>query len=239
MSLLTVVQNACDEVGMPRPATVASAADNTTRQLFALANREGKDLSTGGSVGRSYDWTALQTECVFTTVGTESQGLITTLAPGFRYIIGDTIWNRSQRLPFPGALTPQDWQLLKAAFVSGPYPQYRIRDGELIMLPVPTAGQTAAFEYVTSFWATDSTGATLNTGYVLDGDVALLDEDLITLGVVWRFKKAKGLDFADDYENYKSRVFAAMGRDGGKTKLDMGDRGYVPRIVIPEGNWPV
>ena len=54
-SLLTLVQNACAELGLAVPGTVAGATDQQTVQMFALANAVGADLLTRNQ------WTALQT----------------------------------------------------------------------------------------------------------------------------------------------------------------------------------
>lgn len=54
-SLLTLVQNACAELGLAVPGTVAGATDQQTVQMFALANAVGADLLTKSQ------WTALQT----------------------------------------------------------------------------------------------------------------------------------------------------------------------------------
>ncbi|MEJ0092822.1 MAG: hypothetical protein WDN46_14295 [Methylocella sp.] len=56
MTYLEIVQTACDELGLDRPAVVAGATDLQTRQLGALINRDLREIQ------QNYDWTALQTE---------------------------------------------------------------------------------------------------------------------------------------------------------------------------------
>lgn len=73
-SLLTLVQNACAELGLAVPGTVAGATDQQTVQMFALANAVGADLLT------RTQWTALQTlavinvEAPVVTTGTVADG---------------------------------------------------------------------------------------------------------------------------------------------------------------------
>jgi hypothetical protein len=38
----------------------------------------------------------------------------------------------------------------------------------------------------------------------------------MTQGVIWRWKAAKGLEYAEDYNKYERLVADQMGRDGGK-----------------------
>lgn len=54
--LLTILQTAANELGLPAPSTVVNTSDLQTTQLMALANRVCTDLY------REYDWTDLQLE---------------------------------------------------------------------------------------------------------------------------------------------------------------------------------
>lgn len=54
-SLLTLVQNACAELGLAIPGAVAGNTEQQTAQMFALANAVGADLLS------RHQWTALQT----------------------------------------------------------------------------------------------------------------------------------------------------------------------------------
>jgi hypothetical protein len=236
MSLLTIVQDVCGEIGIPIPASVVGSNSELVQQLFRLAKREGEQLSSGASVGLSYDWTELQSEATWTSTATELQGALATLAPGFRYIINDTIFDRTEQWQQPGPLSPVVWQWRKAATASGPYPEWRIRAGGLYMYPVPSAGHTMAFEYASSYWCQDSSG-TAKVTWTADDDTARLDEEWFKLGLIWRWRKAKGLDYAEDFRSYQITVTHAMGRDGGKPRLTMDNKREWPRVVTPEGNW--
>lgn len=237
MSLLTIVQNACKRMGLAAPAAVASSTDTQIIQFMALANEEGEELSTGASVGLSHDWQVLQSEATFTTLAAESQGAIATIAPGFKYIIDGTIWDRSRRLPAYGSLTPQAWQNFKAWGFANPFPKYRVRGGLLLLMPVPAAGDSYYFEYQSSNWCADA-GGTGKSAFTADTDVGLLDEQLMTAGLIWRWKKAKGFDYAEDFRQYQTRVMNAIARDVESSVLDMGRKEDARTgIVVPVGNW--
>ncbi|HWT40962.1 MAG TPA: hypothetical protein VN081_06915 [Dongiaceae bacterium] len=238
MSLLTIVQNACTRIGIPSPTAVVSSTDAQILQLLALANEEGESLATGTSAGTSYDWQALQLEASFVTTATESQGTIESIAPGFKYIIGGTIWDRTKRLPVYGSLDPQTWQNFKSWGVTSPFPKYRVRGGLLLLMPIPAAGDSYYFEYQTKNWCTSADGVTLKTGFTADDDVALLDEQIMTAGLIWRWKEAKGFEYAEDFRKYQNRVINAIARDTERPVLDMGRRtDSRTGIVIPIGSW--
>ncbi len=240
MSLLTIVQSACQRIGISAPTVVVGSMDLQVIQLLALVNKEGKELATGASVGLSHDWQALQAEASFTSIATESQGAISTIAPGLKYIIGDTIWDRTRRLKAYGSMSPSEWQNYKAWSINSPYPRYRIRGNLLLLLPTPAAGELFYFEYQGKNWCTDATGATSKAAFSADTDIALLDEDLITDGLVWRFKHARGLDYAEDFATYQRDATNAIARDTERPDVDLNRCGSsASGVVIPVGSWNV
>lgn len=164
MTMLSIIQSAQQRLGLTVSTTVAGSTDDTAVQLLALLNQAGEELA------EVYPWQALQNEATFTTVATEEQGSISDIAPGFFYLLNQTIWNRSLRRPVFGALNPEEWQLLKASSVTGPFQQFRLRGDKLRFIPAPPAGQTCAFEYITKNWVGSNAAAT----YAMDATLAAI-----------------------------------------------------------------
>ena len=46
MTLLSIIQTVCGEVGIPVPNAAAKSLDPQIQQLVALANREGRELAS-------------------------------------------------------------------------------------------------------------------------------------------------------------------------------------------------
>lgn len=236
MSLLTMTQQVCRRLGIPAPVSVSSSSDPQIIQLMAIANEEGQDLSS------RYPWQALQNESTFVTVATESQGAITSLAgTDFRYILNNIMWDRSLLMPIYGPLSPQNWQTLKAQNVTGPFNQFRIRGGLLRFIPIPVAGDTVAFEWISKNWVSVTASSTTSATWTADADTGLLPEEVMTQGVIWRWQAAKGLEYAENYNKYERLVVDAMARDGGKPTLNMaGVSGEYPAgTLVPIGSWNV
>lgn len=235
MSLLTAVQHFCRRTNLPVPSTVMGSTDVQVLQLRALFEEEGQDLAARGG------WQGITFEATHTTTAAEDQGAITDIATnGFNYIKNDTIWDRSDTLPVWGPLSPSEWQLRKAISLTGPRYQFRIRGGRLLVNPTPAAGQSWAFEYVSKNWLTDSTGATYRQYFVADADLVLLPEELMLLGLRWRWKKEKGLEYAEDFRTYEMQVKDALSRDAGKRHLYMDEehrRGPKPGIFVESYSW--
>ena len=230
---LSITNAILTRLGLSSVAAAVGSTDQQVITVMALCNEEGQELAA------RYPWTVLQTEATFTTLAAELQGVVETIAPGLNSIINDTIWNRTLRRPVFGPRTPQEWQQNKAWAIAGPWSSHRIKGGSLYMYPTPTAGQSCYFEYMTRYWLTDSTGATGREEWSVDTDIPRLDWHLIVLGTIWRWKKLKGFEYAEDFNIYERRVLDAMARDGGKDSLSLTATKYdvFPGVVVPSGSW--
>lgn len=232
MTMLSIIQDAADELSLPRPDVVAGSTDRQVRQLLAIANREGKEQTS------TYAWQALIEQQTFTTVAAAIQP--SAVPADFQRFIPDSFFNRTTMRQVSGPITPQAWQLLQARpAASTIYLAYRRRQGSFLITPTPPANETIAYEYISKNWALSSTSVA-KAKFTADDDTTYLDEDLVTLGIIWRFLAAKGLPYAEEKKTYEDSVEQAFGADGGAGAL-----GLTPtlpnmnRANLPEGSFGV
>lgn len=234
-TLLTVVQEVARRLAIPSPTTVLGSTDFQVLQLYSLL-QEGLDaLSDRGR------WEGLINEATWVTTATEDQGAITTLASnGYRYLLPETLWDRTEMLPLLGPVSPSEWQALKAIVLTGPRYSFRLRRGKFIVTPAPPAGHTWAFEYASENYILAADGTTYKKRFTLDTDTILLPEQIVEMDLRWRWKREKGLDYAEDFNTAERMIVNAIGRDGSKRVLFMderGDRSVQPGIFVPSGSW--
>lgn len=232
-NLLSIVQDFCERVALSTPTTVMGSSDAQILQLKGLLTEECNDLAA------RHGWEALTFETAITTLATEDQGALTGfVSKSFRAIKNNTMWDRTDRLPVMGPLSGSNWQMRKALLAMGPRYNYRIRGGKVLANPVPPAGHSWYFEYLTRDFCTDPSGITYKRRFDSDDNVILLPDDLCLQGLRWRWKKEKGFDYAEDFRTYEAQVKDAMGRDGGKPPLymDSAARGPVPGIWVSPYN---
>lgn len=74
-TFLQLMQQAANELGIPEPSQIIGAQDEQSKQLLALAQREGKDFSQ--LANKNGGWQNLHTEYTFTTVVETQTGTIT------------------------------------------------------------------------------------------------------------------------------------------------------------------
>ena len=230
MSLLSLVQRACDLLSIPRPVSVVSSQDQQVRQLYALANEEGDELA------RDNDWQALRVQQTFTT---DAQAEQTTAIPtDLDRFVNNSFFNRSQMRPLIGPITPQQWQaILAQPQLNRVFLAFIERQGQFLVTPTPTAGETIAYEYFTKNWAKSATEVPQDS-FQADDDGTYLNERLITLGIRWRFLQAKGLDYAESMRTYEIEKQKLKARDGANGILSAGGGNDWLLANLPVGNFP-
>jgi hypothetical protein len=175
-------------------------------------------------------------------VGIESQGTIQALTgPDFGSVLNETMWDRTTRRPVYGPKYAAEWQQLKAQLMNGPWWQYRIRGNQVLFTPPPPPGDLIYFEWVSRYWvaATGAPTVGAQNAYLIDTDVALLDEQAIKLDTLWRFKAAKKLDYSEDFDKAQAAIADLMARDASKPRLNLAgaQNDIYPGVLVPAGNW--
>lgn len=230
MTMLTIVQDACLSLGLSSPSAVVGQSGYT--QLLALLNLEGKDLASRAP------WYKLRRRNTFTlSTSSTNQGAMNSTvvtAGDFDYMLQGTFYNTTTDMPIDGPISDMDEEEQTASGFSGPYQQWTIRGGDLYIFPQPTSADATAFQYISKFWC-QASGGTKKAAFTVDTDTGILDENLLTLGLIWRWRRANGMDYAEEFRTYEDRVHSAIAREVGGRKLYMdAPRGTKYGIVIPQ-----
>ena len=234
MTLLTIINNVQDLVGLPRSNIVVSSTDQNVRTLLALSNREGRLLS------RRYGWQAIKKEQTFTGVAADIQ--TNAIPSDFDHIVNATAFNRTQTRKLTGPLNDKEWQQQKSIVSSVLTDSFRIRGDDFLITPTASTSDTYTYEYISKNWC-QSSGGTGQSAWAADADTGVLDEDLMEMGLLWRMLSKSSLEYAEEFRDYELEVNSAMMRDGGKRSLNFSiddtllDR--VPIPVAPEGSWSI
>lgn len=236
MDLLTLIKQFCMRTGIPEPSFVLGNTDQQVKQLLGLLNEVLEDLASRSN------WAATTQEAVFTTVDGEDQGSMESLAPnGFKWILEQTIFDRTRKLPLYGPMSPEKWQAFKALPTTGPLYRYRIARGKLLFMPEAIAGHICAFEYASSWGAVSSDGLTFRQYPAVDTDKFLISPTVVLAGLRWKWKSEKGLDYAEDFTRFESLLADEKGREGSKAPLSMDSQStrVQPGIFVTPGSWNV
>lgn len=181
--------------------------------------------------------------CLVTATGaTVSFGRIAYPLPDdFEYFVERTFWDNKYKWALIGPITAQEKQILRYGVVaSGPRNKFYIRKNLMWLDPVPSEAMLIAYDYYSKNPITTASGE--SNVWTDDTDTYLLDEDVFIQGIKWRFLRAKGLDYLEEYESYKQDEERSISRDGGSRDLSLNGDGYEMQFLgdynIPDGNWP-
>lgn len=234
MSLLTMIGNAMNSMGFPRPAVVMSSTDQMVLEMLALANTSGQELA------QAFPWQEITKQATFTSTAAYSQGLLENIVVDGDYdrMVDNTLWNRSGILKATGPVTSAEWQADQAYAAASPFPKYRLWQGQLFIGPtLATSGDTWAFEYVSTNWC-EGVNGTAQSAWTADTDVGILEENLMKLDTIWRWKASKSLEYADDLATFTDSFQMRTGQTTGARSLFLGGSNTFFPINVPEGNWP-
>lgn len=227
MSLLTICENATDEIGLSQPASVIGSSDTTAKRCLRYAIRTGREF-----VKKNVPY--LYKEHTFPTVASQNNY---TNPTDFDHFVPFTNWNRStSRRMFP--ILPNDWQELKSGLTTVSInDQFRIRgsDREFLIEPTPTSVETMSFEYVSKNYC-ESAGGAGQSIWTTDTDVGVIDEELFELGIIWRLLNRLGQPYAEEKAEYQTVLNTMIAQiNPQKVHLD----GHIPAPSnLPDADFP-
>ena len=203
MTLLSAARSAALRCTGTVITSVLGSGDQIGVEMADLANDVGIDIA------RSHDWRAL------TVVYSGPGAAVTPLPDGYDRMIGG-ILNVDGVDPGYGPVDSlDDWSMVNGGRGRG----WVLLDGAIQISPTPTNG--VSFAYVSDkFVRADDT--TLKSEFTMDSDQFVLDERLLTLGLIWRWKSMKGLEYAEDMRTYELALGQAQSRDRGTYALRVG-----------------
>lgn len=148
-----IITDAAVEVGLGYIPSAYTSDDPNCVQLRYLLKSGGREIA------KSRNWTHLRKEHTFTTV----QGVSAyQYPPDFHSMMSQTWWNRTNRLPLGGPLSPQEWQYLKSRLTGVVFTVLFRPFGMLINLYPDTntpGGYEIAFEYQSLWWTGEANAA--------------------------------------------------------------------------------
>lgn len=167
----------------------------------------------------------------------------------FDRFITQTWWDRTNQWRLIGPDSPQTDQLLRSGiFTSGPRRRFRQvgrRPAAYRIWPPPFNGGAPApgalvWEYISKNWVQtgDDTFADKMTA---DGDICLLDDQLVIMGCKWRMWQIKGFEYAAMQQEYLDAVSAKFASDGGIPDLYLNRRSgpfLLSNANVVDGNFP-
>jgi len=202
MTLLSTTIRAARQCGLTPPTLVLGSGDETWLQMAEWAQEVVDDMA------QRHDWRALHKTQTITGDGTTTA-----------FTLGSGDYARLSKMPavtrtgstsgfWPaGPLDPPSWIGSTSLPIQSSRPLFQIENGILTSNTAPATGDSFIVSYQSSKPIYSSSIPV--TTWLLDADTPLVPERLLLLGLVWRWKAAKGYDYAEAMSSFE-RAFESL-----------------------------
>lgn len=188
MTLLTIAQGLARDVGLAIPSQVIGSPERTWKEAAKFASMTGEELA------RRVDWGVLTATATLTGDGT---ALAHSLPAGFGRIAQGAAVFSGTGIVRP--LTQAEWATLPA--MEGTPRYFILRENVLRLWPYLADSETVSVAYQGDLWCDNGTAE-----FASDDDAPLMDEELFLKGLIVRWRRQKGMEYADYEAEYESSL---------------------------------
>lgn len=154
----------------------------------------------------------------------------------YQRMVDKTQYNKSNRWSVIGPKDAQEWQWLKASYVTtGPRMRFRIIGNKFVIWPMPSAKLVLGFEYQSNSWVNGSNG-TAKQKLTADDDTALFPDNLMVLGTKLKFFEIKGWDTTNMVNDFVRELNKFKAQNSGADTLSIAPK--YPDILLTQNNIP-
>ena len=222
------IQNAVNTASLRVVGTVPSAVFSSTDQVIVEMRDLAQDVAE--DIARSHDWRDLTRIAEFN--GDGATVAFPKPADYDRMLVTADVRDKNawfwDYYEFP---TVSEFMLARSAGFQMLSPGgWIILDGQFQFTPAPTG--IANFPYISRNFVAAQDG-TRKASFTEDSDTFLLDEGILSLGLIWRYRAQKGLDYSEDMASYELRLSQAQSRDAGAQTITSRRRFVRGRFSVP------
>lgn len=198
MTLLSAINQVCDVVSLDQFDSIYGSNDPNARTMVALAQEAGDEIA------RRADWQQMLKERVALSSPEPLPEDYERLTPGGAVRSAAGVFYR----PITNS---SQWAVIVGVVSAQPY--FFIKGNQILFSPAAT-GVGSVIEYVSKFWVLhdpDGPGDTLEA----DDDTTLFPERLLVKGILWRWKRQKGLAYEDNLAEFEADLVQEINADRG------------------------
>ncbi|OOG65851.1 hypothetical protein B0E45_26410 [Sinorhizobium sp. A49] len=198
MTLLSSINEVCDVVALDRFDSVYGSVNPNAQTMVALAQEAGDEIARRG------DWQQMLKERVAQSSPEPLPADYERLTPG------GAVRNAAGAFYRPITNSSQ-WAVIVGVVSAQPY--FFIKGNQILFSPA-ASGVASVIDYVSKFWVLhdpEGSGDTL----AADDDAPLFPERLLVKGILWRWKRQKGLPFDDALAEFEADLLQEINANRG------------------------
>lgn len=218
MTILSVVQDAAPSMGIAVPSALYSETDRTSVEIRGFIKLVVEDIF------KRHDWEALRKVATFTGDGSATSFSLP--SDYDRMVVGSKMWSSELDSQLRHVISSDEWLELQVRswdFVTGAWHKV---GGAIEILPAPANAATVKFYYVKNTLVASGT----KTAFSEDADTFDLDEPLLRLGLIAKWRQKKGYSYEEEMTDYEARMADLTGEDGGDKTIRLSTQ-RVPKGV--------
>jgi len=197
MTLLTIAQAVAKNASLEPPDT-AQGDDDDIVKLVQFINEAGDECA------RRVDWSVLRKIQNIEATGFDA---MYPLADDYARLVRGMSMRIAGGAAIRGGLSADEWFSLDQT--QGTPRFYRISGKQVGFFPYPAEGVNIRIQYISGNWvAGNKTAMADNT------DTAVIDENLITRGAIWRLRRHIGADYQDNLAEFEAMLSDRATADG-------------------------
>jgi hypothetical protein len=223
MSVLSVIQSACTSgIALAKPTSVFGSAVREHLELATLAQEMAEMIAS------AHEWEKLNRIATITGDGsTEDFDLPTDYD---RMLDKSQLWTSSLETPLSPVSDRDEWLGLDVQsfdFVVNAWIKY---GDQIHIKPAPADAEAIKYWYQSNLIVAPASG-TNKAAFDTDTDTFRIDERLLKLGIIWRWREMKGLPYAENLADYERALAKRIAEDKGSRIIRIG-RPSLPRDAI-------
>lgn len=224
MTVLSAIQAASLKIGVTRPSLVYASTVREHQELADLAN----DCAKMIAYDSGHDWRLLKTLMTMTGTGAAASF---DLPADYRRMLKTSEMRRSDAPNQVMTHVPDtnDWLALDLNGFMG-LPDAWTLLGDEVQIRVGGSAYlgntvTAKTYYLSSYYARNA-GGTAKGAFDTDSDTFRIDEQLLKLALIYRWKQEKGQDYSEAMADFETAKAMLIGEDKGPSIIKVG----TPRV---------
>lgn len=230
MTVLSAIQSAAIRLIGRKPPAVYSEVTTFELEMGDLANEVAADIA------KSHDWQALIKVATITGDGTT---VAFPLPSDYDRMLvkADLLDTTNFAWGYSRIVDINEFLYLRQSGINALPGNWILYGGQFQFQPAPASGNTAEYPYIDRNYAA-AADDTPKAAFTLDTDAFRLPDRLLTLGLVWRWRQNKRLDYGEDEANFAKAFAEESGRDGGSRIIATGPK-RLPANVSLAYPWPL
>jgi hypothetical protein len=227
MTVLSVARNACLVLGIDQPNALLTNTDREYQELARLCN------DTAKMIAEDFDWQKLQ--ALNTITGDGSTAAWDLPSDYLRMLQTGRLWSSRWIWAIEKITSTDIWLEHQVASYTNIAGEWIIYGDQFHFNPTLSNGETIKFYYIKDTIVTPSSGSA-KTDFTADDDSFSLSERLLELGIIWRWKKDKGLPFDAAKAEYDDLFTKLSARDSGSRTVISGNQPHYigANIAFPQ-----